>query len=121
MGLNIGKIASTVSTIGSVADIASKIGGIDLKSINPSNIGSIKGTIESAINGSSSNIMSQLQSSISVGDIESMGKDIDIEGKAKELQSTIDTSSLDLSNVDSITSDIESQLGSMNLSKIKFM
>lgn len=114
MGFNIGKVASIASKIATGADIASKVSSIDLSSINPSSIGSIKGTISSALNGSASSIMSNLQSAITTGDIESMAGQFDIEGKAQELTSSIQSGSID-------EAQIESMLNSMNLSKINIM
>lgn len=111
MGFNIGKVMSVASKIATGADIASKISGIDMSNINPSSIGSIKSTIESALNGSASSMMSDLQSAITVGDIESMASQFDIEGKAQELTSSIQSGSFDESQVKSM----------LNLSGINFM
>lgn len=111
MGFNIGKVMSVASKIATGADIASKISGIDMSSINPSSIGSIQSTIESALNGSASSMMSDLQSAITTGDIESMASQFDIEGKAQELTSSIQSGSFDESQIESM----------LNLSGINFM
>lgn len=129
MGFNIGKIANTASTILSVANLAGTIGNLDLSKMNPNNLGSIKGTITSALNGNSSKLMSELQSSISVGDIESMTKGLDIEGQAKQMESQLHTSTIDTSQIEAMVnqsmdqSQIENMFknSNLNFSQIKIM
>ena len=126
MGFSIGKIASVASSIASKADMASSLGNINLGSLNPSNIGSLKGTIESAINGKMSSITSELESSISVGDIESMTKDFDIESKTKQLQSQLEGTAsmpnIDESQIQSMVDGLGLQdIGNLGLSDIKYM
>lgn len=129
MGFNIGKIANTASTILSVANLAGTIGNMDLSKMNPNNLGSIKGTITSALNGNSNKLMSELQSSISVGDIESMTKGLDIEGQAKQMESQLHTSTMDTSQIEAMVnqsmdqSQIENMFknSNLNFSQIKIM
>ena len=129
MGFNIGKIANTASTILSVANLAGTIGNLDLSKMNPNNLGSIKGTITSALNGNSNKLMSELQSSISVGDIESMTKGLDIEGQAKQMESQLHTSTMDTSQIEAMVnqsmdqSQIENMFknSNLNFSQIKIM
>lgn len=129
MGFNIGKIANTASTILSVANLAGTIGNMDLSKMNPNNLGSIKGTITSALNGNSNKLMSELQSSISVGDIESMTKGLDIEGQAKQMESQLHASTMDTSQIEAMVnqsmdqSQIENMLknSNLNFSQIKIM
>lgn len=129
MGFNIGKIANTASTILSVANLAGTIGNLDVSKMNPNNLGSIKGTITSALNGNSNKLMSELQSSISVGDIESMTKGLDIEGQAKQMESQLHTSTMDTSQIEAMVnqsmdqSQIENMLknSNLNFSQIKIM
>lgn len=129
MGFNIGKIANTASTILSVANLAGTIGNLDLSKMNPNNLGSIKGTITSALNGNSNKLMSELQSSISVGDIESMTKGLDIEGQAKQMESQLHTSTMDTSQIEAMVnqsmdqSKIENMLknSNLNFSQVKIM
>jgi hypothetical protein len=129
MGFNIGKIANTASTILSVANLAGTIGNMDLSKMNPNNLGSIKGTITSALNGNSNKLMSELQSSISVGDIESMTKGLDIEGQAKQMESQLHTSTMDTSKIEAMVnqsmdqSQIENMFknSNLNFSQIKIM
>lgn len=129
MGFNIGKIANTASTILSVANLAGTIGNLDLSKMNPNNLGSIKGTITSALTGNSNKLMSELQSSISVGDIESMTKGLDIEGQAKQMESQLHTSTMDTSQIEAMVnqsmdqSQIENMFknSNLNFSQIKIM
>lgn len=131
MGFNIKKVASVVSTVSSIADTAGMLSGININGLNTSNLGSIKSSIQSALNGQTSSIMSQLESAIVPGDIQSMVDGFDIEGKASQLQSQIqvpsmDASSFDQSQIDSQVNQMMEQLNgqinsSMNLSSINFM
>lgn len=131
MGFNIKKVASVVSTVSSIADTAGLLSGIDINGLNASNLGSIKSSIQSALNGQTSSIMSQLESAIVPSDIQSMVDGFDIEGKASQLQSQIqvpsmDASSFDQSQIDSQVNQMMEQLNSqinssMNLSSINFM
>ena len=131
MGFNIKKVASVVSTVSCIADTAGMLSGININGLNASNLGSIKSSIQSALNGQTSSIMSQLESAIVPGDIQSMVDGFDIEGKASQLQSQIqvpsmDASSFDQSQIDSQVNQMMEQLNSqinssMNLSSINFM
>lgn len=131
MGFNIKKVASVVSTVSSIADTAGMLSGININGLNASNLGSIKSSIQSALNGQTSSIMSQLESAIVPSDIQSMVDGFDIEGKASQLQSQIqvpsmDASSFDQSQIDSQVNQMMEQLNSqinssMNLSSINFM
>lgn len=131
MGFNIKKVASVVSTVSSIADTAGMLSGINVNGLNASNLGSIKSSIQSALNGQTSSIMSQLESAIVPSDIQSMVDGFDIEGKASQLQSQIqvpsmDASSFDQSQIDSQVNQMMEQLNSqinssMNLSSINFM
>lgn len=131
MGFNIKKVASVVSTVSSIADTAGMLSGININGLNASNLGSIKSSIQSALNGQTSSIMSQLESAIAPSDIQSMVDGFDIEGKASQLQSQIqvpsmDASSFDQSQIDSQVNQMMEQLNSqinssMNLSSINFM
>ena len=127
MGFNIGKMVSVASKVATGADLISKIGGIDLSNVNPSGLGSIKSKIESTLNGSMDSIMSNIQSSVSIGDIESMAGQFDIEGKAKELQSTLQSGTADMSKIEEATdmskiqSQVDSMMNGMNFSNINIM
>lgn len=131
MGFNIKKVASVVSTVSSIADTAGMLSGININGLNASNLGSIKSSIQSALNGQTSSIMSQLESAIVPSDIQSIVDGFDIEGKASQLQSQIqvpsmDASSFDQSQIDSQVNQMMEQLNSqinssMNLSSINFM
>lgn len=130
MGFSLSKISSAVSTVSSAVNIASTLSNIDVSSINVSNLGSIKSTIQSALNGQTDTIMSQLQSSIVPGDIESMVSGFDIEKKGAELVSQLQVPSMDggidQSAIDSQVNDIINKINSevsssMDFSSIKFM
>ena len=126
MGLNIGKIASVAGSIASKADMVSSLGNINPGSLNPSSIGSLKSSIESKLNGKMSSITSDLQSSISAGDIESMTKDFDIESKTKQLQSQLESSAsmsgIDDSKIQPMVDGLGLQdMGNLGLSNIKYM
>lgn len=130
MGFNIGKIVSTASTIANAASLASTIGNIDISGLTGGNIGSIKSGIESALTGQTSNITNQLESAISPGDIESMMGQFDIESKANELTSQIQTQagsqSFDQSSIDAEVNKMMEEMNSkmsanMDFSSISFM
>lgn len=129
MGFNISKIANTASTIASVVNLADTLGHLNLSGINPNNLGSIKNTISSTLNGGSDKLMSELQSSISIGDIESMTKDLNLESQAKQMESQLQSSTMDTSQIEAMvnkatdTSEIEKMLGNVNLnfSQVKLM
>lgn len=132
MGFNIGKIASTVSTVANLADSAGLLSGINIGSLDASNIGGLKSSIQSALNGQMGSIESQLQSAIMPSDLESIVNGFDIEGKANELQSqiqvpsSIDAASFDQSNVDAevnkMMEEINSKMkSSMDFSSISYM
>lgn len=125
MGLNIGKVASVASTIASHVDLGSLTGGINVSNLGSVNMDSVKSKIESALNGQVSSITSQLENSIIPSDITSMADQFNIENQVQNLQSSLNIDSPDLSQVDTMTNDMQSQIdsmmGSMNLSNINFM
>lgn len=125
MGFNIGKVASVASTIASHVDLGSLTGGINVSNLGSVNMDSVKSKIESALNGQVSSITSQLENSIIPSDITSMADQFNIENQVQGLQSSLNIDSPDLSQVDTMTNDMQSQIdsmmGSMNLSSINFM
>lgn len=117
-GFNIGKISSIVNGISTAASVYDIVNKIDVSSLNPSSLGSIKGTIQSALNGDMSAISGQLQSAISTNDITSMADQFNIEGKTNELTSQIQAGTIDQSQIDKMMEEIKS---SADFSAISYM
>ena len=132
MGFSIGKVASVASTAVSVANLVSTLGSLDVSGLNSSSLGSLKGKITSALNGETDALMSDIQSAIVPSDIESMASSFNIEGKANELASQIQVSSMDQAaafdqskidaEVNQMMESINSQVSSsMDFSSINYM
>lgn len=129
MGFNIGKVVSVASKIATAADIASSLNGIDISGLNSSNIGTIKNTIGSALNGQANSITNQLESVMSSGDLESVVGQFDIEGKStaltSQIQSQVSSGSFDQSQIDAdvnkVMEEMNSNISSMDFSSINFM
>ena len=124
----IGKITSVASKIASAAEIANLVGNIDMSNIDPSSMSSIKSGIENTLNNKMNSMMSDLQSSISISDIEGMANGFDIEGQANSIASSLNnTTSIDENKIELMMNSVnlnENEIESMmniNLSDIKFM
>lgn len=112
MGFNIGKIASVVSGISTASSVINIAQNLNLGSINASNIGSMKNSLQSALNGDMSSITGKLETAIMPNDIESMATQFDIDGQTKKLQQQLSTQSgtMDTAQMDAMMSDIESNM-----------
>lgn len=78
------KIEKVVNIASTATDIATKVkandllSGVNLGNVNINNISSIQSTIENTVNQKVNEMTNQIQSSIDVGEIESIANSIDI-------------------------------------------
>ena len=133
MGL-IDKIYKLTRTADMLTSISSKVGngssllgGLNLNNFDINNLGSFGSSIESTLNGVSSDITSQLTGMVDVNEIQNMAssitpQDVGIDFSSIENQfSGLDANSLgiDMNDIDLGLDDID--LGDLGLDKIRFM
>lgn len=119
MGMNLSKIGSIVSIAKDVVEINNMVGGVDFKNLTPNSISGIGGSIESKLNGISSDLTNKLTSSIKESDIQSMAGNIDIEGKVNNLINSSGANGvIDESEIESM---VNQAMSNISLQDLNFM